>query len=168
MAKLQVIMERKMTGIFIALLAAVIIIVLVVYSFGLMNSRAESTECLTQPGFRCQGLVYSNSTGDITATLVQVTQNTWISANIIAIEWNGYSGETPNASYFISGKDAVATNIGDNQPDTVAMPLLSQQGHVIGRVPPAYQTSAEIWAQYTTASGGPYYVMMAKALATAV
>ena len=161
--KLQNSLEMTLIYGFAVVIIAVVIIALV--SLGVFQTPVTTT-CNAQVGFKCQNLVYSNSTGNVIATITE-DQGSWASENIIIMAQGGGSGGASPA-LFVPGKEFVAGAVSLNQPMAAEMPMLDVSGNVIGRVPLGFTEDAEIWVQYTLPGSRQYlYVLVAKVVAKA-
>lgn len=154
----------------------VVVVVYALYSFGFF-STVSTTTCQPQAGFRCQGLLYSHTTGNVVATIAQAEQTTWYTTNVIFVQQQASSA--PPASYFTASNEQMVTiSFGINQPEQMNFPVLNANGIQVGPVNVGTSSSGYVWAQYTTCTGPScsspgtgnnpyYYAEIGKALLTA-
>src|SRR5271168_1641616 len=93
--KLQSAMEYLMTYGWAILIIAVVMVAL--FSLGILGGSPLSTTCLPQSGYRCSGVVLSHTTGNVILTIGQTTGNNWINANVYFVpQGNSTTAGIPN------------------------------------------------------------------------
>ncbi len=153
-------MEYLMTYGWAILIIAIVMVAL--YSLGVFNGGSPiGTSCLAQSGFMCQTPVLHTTT--FTVTLGQASGTSWATANIFWVP-TGYAitAATPcpaAASNTITsgvscGIVSTAMTSGQTLPATV---VLSGTGASVGTT-----ATGQLWAVYTTATGGPYVAQLTK------
>ena len=159
--KAQSAMEYLMTYGWAILVIAVVLAAL--FALGVFNGGTLPTACIAGSGFVCKITVFTSSTassGLLSITLGQATGTNWASANIAFLNASQYSTPT-TASNWAVGNMIVVGALASGSETTNSLPVNSLSSTAIGA-----STSGQIWAQYTTSSGGSeYYVEIATATA---
>jgi hypothetical protein len=171
--KLQSAMEYLMTYGWAILIIAVVMVAL--FSLGILGGSPLSTTCLPLSGFQCSGLILSHITGGATFILGQTTGTNWYSANIFYVPqgtatvsgvpstipsntvcgsaWSTYAACNAIPGGLISGATYTNANVPVTQTST-------------NPISAGTSKSGQFWVGYTVQNTagvitGPYYVQVA-------
>ncbi len=145
-------MEYLMTYGWALLIISIVIVALV--SIGVFNGNPLGTTCIAGPGYTCQVISYSQTSGNVIVTIGQDSGAAWTSANIVFVN------QTAQASVVSSGLNAVqlapmpagdantlSTGLVSGVTTTVTLPAT-------GLVRVGTGLNGFVWASYTTGVSG--------------
>ncbi|MEM0148606.1 MAG: hypothetical protein QXY10_03360, partial [Candidatus Micrarchaeaceae archaeon] len=126
------------------------------FSLGVFSkSGLMGTSCVAQSGYLCSNPILTSSTDTFTATVGQVSTNTWNKAIFCLIP----QGATPSPSQMIPSANncsaPISLNSGQQQPISIHLGLGSS-------IPIGTAYSGYLWANVTTSSSStPMYMSIA-------
>ena len=171
--RLQSAMEYLMTYGWAILIIAVVMVAL--FSLGILGGNPLGTSCLSQSGYICQSPVLHS--GNFIVTVGQATGTNWLSANIFWVNQGSSASSSTLAGALCTGTPSTSNvfntnggvicantnSIALNNGGTTSLTFSSTTATTVGAT-----AAGQIWAVYTTSSGGPYIVQLATATLKAV
>ncbi len=129
--------------IFITMVEWAVTLILLSLSINPGGSALIGTSCIASPGYICNNLSYSHSTGNVVFTIGQQTGANWAStAFMYAPQGTGATANAPAATF----ANVITTGLGSGQTTTISWGVAASTN--VGAT-----TAGSIWVCYTTTTG---------------
>ncbi len=155
--KLQSAMEYLMTYGWAILIIAIVMVAL--FSLGILGGSPLGTSCLPQSGFECTGVALSHTTGNVIVTVGQNTGTNWATANVYFVpQGTGLTSGVPTSiSNAPASGNYLSSGLTSGQTAQVTVPVAAPSISV------GATYAGALWAVYTTSTGGStlYYAELA-------
>ncbi len=139
-------MEYLMTYGWAILVIAVVLAAL--FALGVFNGGSLGTACVAQSGFLCKISVLSAASGNLIVTVGQATGSTWYSANVAFLNSTLVSSANTAAFYTATSNSVALGTLQSGTSQQINLPIVQSVSSV------GTSITGQLWARYTTSSGG--------------